>query len=168
MFHQNAIALTIGGMSFSMPIYPLVEGHTIDIQLPECIIDYLIHNDTVHEAFLIPRLDTCLGNISLNSFHSRSLNPSKRPAITNTPNLLPKNRLLQSGISGIGSSFYLPSLFLYLPSLFLTNGFWCDSCILFASQHRFLNINRFRNHFFFSKQICNFLLIFHDLWSNWS
>jgi hypothetical protein len=52
MFHQNAIALTIGGMSFSMPIYRLVEGHTIDIQLSECITDYLIHDDTVHEAFL--------------------------------------------------------------------------------------------------------------------
>jgi hypothetical protein len=29
----------------------------------------------------LPRLDACLGNISSNNFHSRSLKPSKRPAI---------------------------------------------------------------------------------------
>ncbi|QLE40006.1 IS630 family transposase [Nostoc sp. C052] len=51
----------------------------------------------------LPRLDACLGNISSNNFHSRSLKPSKRPAINGYTQLKSKIYYHNLDISGIGS-----------------------------------------------------------------
>lgn len=85
MFHLSAIALTIGEMSFSMPTYPLVVGHTIDIPLSECTTCYLIHDDTADEAFLCHVFLAFWVDLQTTVMTSRSILENAQP-YSDTPN----------------------------------------------------------------------------------
>ena len=108
MYHLSAIVLTSDELRFWRPKFPLVVNHTSDTQLLRCRVGYSKHNETEHEAFLaIARNERTsrfsgVGKISSNNFHSTSLKPSKRPAISLSMSWRVNYHVLD--ISGIGSS----------------------------------------------------------------
>ncbi len=108
MYHLSAIVLTTDELRFWRPKFPLVVNHTSDTQLLGYRVGYSKHNETEHEAFLAIAKNertsrfSGVGKISSNNFHSTSLKPSKRPAISLSMSWRVNYHVLD--ISGIGSS----------------------------------------------------------------